>query len=321
MAEKIKPQEDGKEQPSEEVTQENKGTGTKKKGLKDARIEVKVGLIAAVVIVLFGILFGTHVLCIHQWSNATCTEPSTCALCGATRGKAHGHKMLRATCTEPSTCGLCGYTEGKPKGHKWEDAPCTSPKTCAICGETQGTALGHDLGEWTVTKEASCVEAGMKKATCKRCNKDVEEEIEKLDHVPGDWQVTVESTVTSTGSVLPGKREIKCTACGTTLQSEEYSITVSTSQRNALGTAASYLRMGGFSHQRLIEQLEFEGYSNEDATFAADHCGADWMDQAEMSAKSYMRFMNFSRAGLISQLQFEGFTAEQAAHGADSVGL
>ena len=79
--------------------------------------------------------------------------------------------------------------------------------------------------------------------------------------------------------------------------------------------------MGGFSHQRLVEQLEFEGYSNEDATFAADYCGADWMEQAEMSAKSYMRFMSFSRAGLIEQLQFEGFTAEQAAHGADSVGL
>ena len=89
MAEETKPQEDDKKRSSEDAAQENKGAGTKKKGLKGARIEVKVGLIAAVVIVLFGILFGTHVLCIHQWSNATCTEPSTCALCGATRGKAH----------------------------------------------------------------------------------------------------------------------------------------------------------------------------------------------------------------------------------------
>ena len=40
--------------------------------IKAARIETKAGLAAAVAIVLFGVLFGTHVLCLHQWSEATC---------------------------------------------------------------------------------------------------------------------------------------------------------------------------------------------------------------------------------------------------------
>ena len=69
MAEEIGPQKDPKEHASEETAQENKDVATKKKGLKGARIEVKVGLLAAIVIVLFGVLFGTHVLCLHQWSD------------------------------------------------------------------------------------------------------------------------------------------------------------------------------------------------------------------------------------------------------------
>jgi hypothetical protein len=71
----------------------------------------------------------------------------------------------------------------------------------------------------------------------------------------------------------------------------------------------------------LIKQLEFEGFSNSDATFGVDAQKVDWMAQAAKSAKSYLRFSSFSRSGLISQLLFEGFTQAQAEHGANSVGL
>lgn len=94
-----------------------------------------------------------------------------------------------------------------------------------------------------------------------------------------------------------------------------------TSQINALRSAGGYLRVGGFSHQGLIEQLEYEGFSNEDATYAADNCGADWNMQAAKSAEMYMKVKGYSRSELIEQLEYEGFTAEQAAYGADSVGL
>lgn len=93
------------------------------------------------------------------------------------------------------------------------------------------------------------------------------------------------------------------------------------SKQNALRSAESYLRYMAFSYTGLIHQLEFEQYSNEDAVFAADHCGADWMEQAAKSANNYMEFMAFSRGGLIDQLLFEGFTQEQAEYGANSVGL
>jgi hypothetical protein len=142
------------------------------------------------------------------------------------------------------------------------------------------------------------------------------------DHTPGDWEVEEDYSITSSGTVIPGKQVKKCTVCGKVLDEQKYSIDLTTSQRNALATAASYLKTNmAFSYSGLVKQLEFEGFSNEDATFAVDHCGADWMEQAEKSAKSYLSFMSFSRSGLINQLEFEGFTAEQAAHGADSVGL
>lgn len=91
-------------------------------------------------------------------------------------------------------------------------------------------------------------------------------------------------------------------------------------QENALKKAKSYLDTMAFSKSGLIKQLEFEGFSNEDSTFAAENCGADWKEQAAKKAKSYMDLMAFSKEGLIEQLEFEGFTTEEAEHGAASVG-
>jgi acyl-coenzyme A synthetase/AMP-(fatty) acid ligase len=85
--------------------------------------------------------------------------------------------------------------------------------------------------------------------------------------------------------------------------------------------AKSYLEFMSFSRQGLIHQLEFEGFSNEDAVYGADHCDADWMEQAVKKAESYLEIMAYSRQGLIDQLLFEGFTPEEAAHGVDATGL
>jgi hypothetical protein len=95
----------------------------------------------------------------------------------------------------------------------------------------------------------------------------------------------------------------------------------SVAQRNAVDKADSYLDYTAFSRTGLIKQLEFEGFSKADSTYAVDHIAVDWTEQADKKARSYMDYTSFSRSGLIKQLQFEGFTAEQAAHGATSVGL
>ena len=91
-------------------------------------------------------------------------------------------------------------------------------------------------------------------------------------------------------------------------------------EKNAVREAKLYLSISGFSYKGLIRQLEFEGYSTEEATYGAEHCGADWNEQAARSAKLYLDISAFSREGLIQQLEFEGFTREQAEYGVKAVG-
>lgn len=95
---------------------------------------------------------------------------------------------------------------------------------------------------------------------------------------------------------------------------------VTTGMKNALSSALSYLRYSAFSYDSLINQLEYEGYTTEEATYAVDNCGADWNEQSLESALNYLKYSAFSYTGLIGQLEYEGFTKAQAAHGADNCG-
>lgn len=100
----------------------------------------------------------------------------------------------------------------------------------------------------------------------------------------------------------------------------ESNSTITTGQRNALKSAKDYLDFTAFSYEGLVDQLEYEKYSHEDAVYAADNCGADWNEQALKSAKNYLSFTAFSYTGLIQQLEYEQFTKEQATYGADNCG-
>lgn len=93
------------------------------------------------------------------------------------------------------------------------------------------------------------------------------------------------------------------------------------SRVNAARSAQNYLDFTGFSRAGLIDQLEFDGFSTEDATFGADAVGANWNEQAARKAESYLDFTSFSRSGLIDQLKFDGFSAGEAEFGVNSVGL
>lgn len=93
-----------------------------------------------------------------------------------------------------------------------------------------------------------------------------------------------------------------------------------TAQKNVMAKAKAYLGYTAFSYSGLIEQLEYEKFTHEEAVWAADNCNADWNEQAVFMAKAYLDYTSFSYSGLIEQLEYAGFTAEQATHGADSCG-
>lgn len=91
-------------------------------------------------------------------------------------------------------------------------------------------------------------------------------------------------------------------------------------QKAALAQAKRYLDIKAFSYEGLIGQLEYEKYTREEAVYAADHCGADWNEQALQTAKSYLDLTAFSYNGLIDQLEYDKYTPAQSAYGADHCG-
>jgi hypothetical protein len=125
----------------------------------------------------------------------------------------------------------------------------------------------------------------------------------------------------SGGSDVP-QSESSVTTPGSseTTETQEEAVTETIGQKNARESAESYLDFSAFSRQGLIDQLEFEEFSTEDAEYAVDAVDVDWKEQAAKSAESYLEFSSFSREGLIDQLVFEGFTQEEAEYGVTAVG-
>lgn len=97
--------------------------------------------------------------------------------------------------------------------------------------------------------------------------------------------------------------------------------TPTVAEANALKKANSYLKTSAFSYSKLIEQLEYVGFTHDEAVYGADNCGADWYEQAAKKAESYLKTSAFSRDRLISQLEYVGFTHEQAEYGVSQNGL
>ena len=54
-------------------------------------------------------------------------------------GTAHVHEWKDATCTEPKVCLNCGATEGEVLGHNYEKG------TCTRCGEKDTTWISGDI--------------------------------------------------------------------------------------------------------------------------------------------------------------------------------
>ena len=123
---------------------------------------------------------------------------------------------------------------------------------------------------------------------------------------------SIKNSTSSTGSTVTIQENTS-----TSRPSSAPADSVSTGKKNALKSAEQYLNVMAFSYSGLIDQLEYEGYTAEEAEYAAKNCGANWNEQAVLSAKQYLKTMSFSKDGLIEQLEYEGYTHEQAVYGAE----
>ena len=168
----------------------------------------------------------------HTWTAASCTEPRTCSVCGATDGEALGHDWsawtvtTEATCTEKGEktrscqregCDAVETEEIAAKGHTEVidaavEPTCTEPgktegKHCSVCNEilvaqTEIPAKGHT---WTA---ASCTEP----RTCSVCSAT---DGNPLGHDWSDWTVTNEATCTEKGEKTRSCKRDGCDATDT----------------------------------------------------------------------------------------------------------
>ncbi len=147
-----------------------------------------------------------------------------------------------------------------------------------------------------------------------------------LSDSAADGEIQEEDSEVPSEGTEPESEETESESEETESESEETSSeetsarTPTTGERNALSRAKDYLSVMPFSWEGLVGQLEYEKYSHEEAVYAADHCGADWNEQAAKKAEAYLDIMSFSRQGLIDQLEYEGFTHDQAVYGAEQNG-
>ena len=80
------------------------------------------------------------------------------------------------------------------------------------------------------------------------------------------------------------------------------------------------MEYSSFCYDGLIKQLEYEGFTHEEAVYGADHCSLDGSSQAVETAKAYLRYSSCSYDGLVEQLEYEGFSHEDAVYAVDNCG-
>lgn len=120
--------------------------------MEDEGMKKRVVANVVCIVMLCGVLTGCCIK--HDWQEATCTEPVTCAKCGETEGEALGHTWVEATCTEPKTCSVCGATEGEALGHDMVEANYQQAAVCKVCGETEGEPLQADFDKYGLSCDA-----------------------------------------------------------------------------------------------------------------------------------------------------------------------
>lgn len=116
---------------------------------------------------------------------------------------------------------------------------------------------------------------------------------------------------------MVGDDDLEALAAGQAEGNQRENIT--TGMENALSKANTYLKYLAFSYSGLYEQLKSDGFTDDEARYGVDNCGADWKEQAKRKAETYLKHLSFSKSGLIEQLEYDGFTKEEAEYGVEEV--
>jgi len=113
------------------------------------------------------VYYFTGAACDHVYTDATCTEPKTCTLCGVKVGTALGHTYDYDCDTTCNRCSAVRVTQ-----HVYDNA-CDAD--CNVCGAVR-TPAAHKYGS-RVTTAATCGVNGVRTYTCSVCGDSYTEDI------------------------------------------------------------------------------------------------------------------------------------------------
>lgn len=71
-----------------------------------------------------------------------CGHDQTCIVCGKVLTEATGHDWVDASCTAPKTCAACGTTEGDVLDHVYDD---DFDADCNVCGDLRDASIPGDV--------------------------------------------------------------------------------------------------------------------------------------------------------------------------------
>ncbi len=136
----------------------------------------------------------------HIYSNNCDT---TCNYCGITRTPKHNYAA--ATCTKPKTCKVCGATSGKALGHKWNSGKVTKKATCKATGvKTYTCSVCKGTKTETIAKSKNHTYSNSCDTKCNVCSAK-----RSITH-------TYKNIITKATLTKNGKISYKCSVCGYT---------------------------------------------------------------------------------------------------------
>ena len=146
--------------------------------------------------------------------------------------------------------------------------------------------------------------------------------MEKINFVAGLVAGIVLTSIVncSTGNKKVDNAESTTTSpCVETTASPYEEKTSKTELENAIESAEAYSNVFAYSKKELIEQLKYDGFSEDIAECAAKSINANWKENCVRSAHSYLEIISYSKEELIHQLDYVGFTAEEIDYAMDKI--
>ena len=91
-------------------------------------------------------------------------------------------------------------------------------------------------------------------------------------------------------------------------------------EAGALEAAKRYTKALALCKNKVVEMLEYDGYTSDEINYAIAYCGVDWNEEAIEAANNALSIAAYSKEGIEKLLSLVGFTVEEAEYASKNCG-